>query len=175
VDKPIAPFGTPAGGDFVYETNLALSPSAADLPAALFGLAIHIGGDGAEAQLEAVMHAALRRDEVGWDAHRTRIVVLLTHDVYHVAGDHSEASANNLDIVLDGTPPGAGEDYPSEADVGAILAAEGVRPVVVTSGSKPPYDALLGAWGFGEARAMEFDGANIATQIEIAVHAVVSP
>lgn len=74
------------------------------------------GDDDPEAQLEALLQTARRTTEIGFRDKARRIVVVATDDSFHKAGDGIAAgitTPNNLDAILDGNPPGTGEDYPA--------------------------------------------------------------
>jgi hypothetical protein len=112
------------------------------------------GGDNKESQLEALLHAAVRKDTnddqgklgVGWDTEylsregqqARRLVVLFTDADYHEKGDYPAGGNvidNNLDDVMDAADPsnpkpGDGEDYPAAADVREALATANIYPII---------------------------------------------
>ena len=103
VDKPLSPFGSL--GDYVYNTDIALTNNAELLTSTYNGFAIRSGADGDEAQLEALLQIALRETEIGWSNNDQRVVVLFTDAGFHEEGDHP-GTVNNYDDILNGIPAG---------------------------------------------------------------------
>nr|WP_269780293.1 hypothetical protein [Methylobacterium sp. Leaf118] len=158
VDKPTDPFG--ASGDYVYQTDLALTADASAFQAAVDGLVVRNGGDGPESQIEALMQLALRPSELGFRAGALRAVVLTTDAPPHVAGDFASAGPNNGDDVLDGG--GLGEDYPSVDQVRAALLDGGIVPIfAVTADMVATYEALVAELGFGTVVTLSSDSSDI--------------
>lgn len=173
VDKPVMPFGNITYNDYVYQTFHALSLSQPSVQAAIGSAVIRWGGDAPEAQLEALMQAALREAELAWRPGARRVVVLFTDATYHVAGNFSSAPANNGDTVLDGSPAGTGEDYPSLLQVRNALQAAGVIPIfAVTSAQVPTYQALVNSWGFGAVTTITSNSSNLISAINTALNSV---
>ena len=151
VDKPISPFGSASSGDFVYSTDLSVTGSRTDLINTVDSLTTFFGVDEPEAQLEALQQIGLRaegevgyRDQSGDPDDPQRFLVLSTDANFHVAGDFGSADPNNGDDVLDGTPPGTGEDYPFLQQVADALIAADITPIFsVTSGEIGTYQTLL--------------------------------
>jgi hypothetical protein len=168
IDKPISPFGssTYLGGDYVYNTDLALTSSASAFLAEMDSLSTKSGGDYEEAQIEALMQVGLRVTEVGWSAGAKKVVVLTTDADYHLAGDFASAGANDGDAVLDGTPAGTGEDYPDLDQVRDALVAANVAPIfAVTASLVSTYEALVASLGFGTVVQLDSDSANLVDAI----------
>jgi hypothetical protein len=95
------------------------------------------GNDAPESQLEALMQVGLRQTEVDYRPDSARFVVLFTDAPFHVAGDGAVAgilTPNNGDTILNGTPPGTGEDYPFIAQVKTTLENANIIPVFVIAG-----------------------------------------
>lgn len=155
IDKPIAPFGGPSPTDYVYKTNQALTTNAATIQTVYNGLTIGSGADAPEAQLEALLQTALRPEEIGFRAGTKRVVVVFTDAAYHVAGDGAVSgitTPNNYDAILDGTPPGTGEDYPTLAGLKSRLIDANIFPLfAVTSDQITTYNSLVNQLGIGGA------------------------
>jgi hypothetical protein len=166
-DKPISPFGS--SGDYVYQTKLALTANAAQVQTTYNALTLASGSDYAEAQIEALMQAALRNGELGYRSDALRVVVLFTDAPFHVAGDGASASirtANNGDAVLDGTVAGTGEDYPSIVQVATALNRAGIYTVfAVTSDVLSTYQTLAAQLGNATAVTLSSNSANIVSAV----------
>ncbi|MEL6318385.1 MAG: hypothetical protein AAFR16_12195, partial [Pseudomonadota bacterium] len=85
IDKPISPFGS--FGDFVYNTDQALSSSRSTFIDAINSLSLGDGNDFEESQLSALLQISKRGGEIGFRAGSFKVVVLFTDADYHVAGD----------------------------------------------------------------------------------------
>lgn len=160
IDKPFSSFSS----DYVYETNLALTSDTDLFQSALDELSASGGGDFPESQLEALLQTAVRGDtsEIGFRDDALSVVVLSTDADYHVAGDEPTLPANNGDAVLDGDPPGSGEDYPSVDQVKNALMEANIVPIfAVTSGVIDEYEGLVDEFGFGSVVELESDSSNL--------------
>ncbi len=150
-------------GEYVYRTDLAMTNNQASLLGALNALTIGSGGDTPEAQIEALMQAAIRQGEVGFRAGSLRAAVLITDADYHRAGDTAYA-ANNGDAVLDL------EDYPTVELLKSKLLASGVIPIfAVTASTESYYNELVGALGFGTVVTLEGSGANLVSALSAGI------
>lgn len=167
VDKPISPFGV--AGDYVYQTDLALTYSEADFQTAVDNLVVRNGNDTPESQIEALMQLGLRASgEVGYRAGAAKFVVLATDAPPHVAGDFGTAPPNDGDAVLDGG--GTGEDYPTVAQVKAALDGSGVIPIfAVTAGNEAAYQSLVTQLGVGIVVTLSSDSSDIVEVISGAI------
>jgi len=170
IDKPIGEFGI--SSDFVYQTALPLTTDTAALQSAIgsFSTGGNIGDDEKEAQLEALLQTAKRASsEIGYRSGARRVVVVATDAPYHQAGDGAEAgitTPNNLDGILDGNPPGTGEDYPSVAEVRDALINANIIPVfTVTTDVIDDYQNLVSQLGFGTVVELESDSSNLVNAI----------
>lgn len=143
VDKPKSPFGDYYYGDYVYKTWSAIDTDPNLVKASFDSMVVLNGYDWPEAQLEALYQVALRAiqddntsgdNEIGFRPGAVRVVVIATDANYHQEGDNPVAP-NNGDTVLDGTPPGTGEDYPSVAQVKAALIDANIFPVFTVTGA----------------------------------------
>ncbi|PQJ94842.1 hypothetical protein CXB77_18170 [Chromatium okenii] len=102
-----------------------LTTDQAAFSTALNALVLGSGNDWQESQLEALMQVALHSNEIGFRSGAVKTFVLMTDADYHRAGDGIEAgitTANNGDGILNGTPAGAGEDYPTVTMVASITS-----------------------------------------------------
>jgi VCBS repeat-containing protein len=168
VDKPFPPFGN--AGDYVYETNLAVSGDKAAIQAALDSLTIGSGGDTPEAQLEALLQVAVRATgEVGFREGAQRIVVLSTDALPHLAGDYTTGAngANDGDAVV------GDEDYPSIAQLKAALEEANITPVFsVTADVLTSYQNLVNELGRGVVVELSSSSDNLASAITDALGSV---
>jgi Ca2+-binding RTX toxin-like protein len=139
IDKPMDPFGGP--GEYVYKTWSSLSFDTEIVKNSFDSMVVLWGNDEQEAQLEALYQVALRTieddkssgvDEIGFRSGAARIVILATDAPYHQEGDNP-VGVNNGDTILDGTPPGTGEDYPSVEQVKDALVMANIIPVFAVS------------------------------------------
>jgi pimeloyl-ACP methyl ester carboxylesterase len=175
IDKPISPFGNLANGTYVYRTNLPLTTNTTALQSTVNNFIIRKGGDGPEAQLEGLLQTALRsQSEIGFRDSARRVAVVATDAPFHQAGDGSEAritNPNNLDAILDGNPPGTGEDYPSVPQVREALINANIVPVfAVTRNQIATYRDLVDnsdgdGLGFGSVVELESDSSNLVDAI----------
>lgn len=173
IDKPTSPFGGSA--DHEYETVLPLTDARGDFVAAIDGLTLGSGADFPESQLSALLQIAERPEEIGFRGGSKKVVFLTTDAAYHEAGDFSSAPANNGDAVLDGDPPGTGEDYPSVEQVAEALQDAGVIPIfAVTAGVTSTYDDLVEALGFGAVVDLSSDSSDIVRAIREGIREVSS-
>ncbi|QSJ19803.1 PEP-CTERM sorting domain-containing protein [Nostoc sp. UHCC 0702] len=165
VDKPIGPFG--GLPDYVYRTDLSLTSDTTLLQSTIDGLSILGGGDTPESQLEALLQTAVRANsEVGFRNDAFKVVVLSTDAEFHQAGDFSSQPPNNGDAVLDGSPEGTGEDYPSILQVKDLLAATNIIPIfAVTSDVVSTYEDLVNQLGVGSVVLLSSDSSNLVSAI----------
>ena len=119
-------FGNCDGDSYGYKTDLALTRNTPTFQDMYDSLRARGGADYPESQLTGLLMIAKRIKEVGFRANSRRVVVMITDDDFHKAGDfHTDAdgqsqNANDGDGVLDVGPDGregTGEDYPSDNQV----------------------------------------------------------
>ena len=166
VDKPVDPFGAEYTGDYVYQTELALTHDADAFQTAVDNLIVRYGTDYYESQIEALMQVGLRPTELGFRVGSFHAVVLATDAPYHQAGDYGSAPANNGDAVLDGTPAGTGEDYPDVGQVRDALLAQGIIPIfAVTADVVSYYEGLVDLLGFGTVVTLSSNSSDIVAAI----------
>lgn len=178
VDKPVIPFGDPAFGDYVYRTDAKISADVTAVKSAFDNMVVLNGYDWYESQLEALYQVALRTvkddstsstttDEIGFRPGSMRFVVLATDAPYHTAGDYAGTGPNDGDTVLDGTPPGTGEDFPSVAQVKEALLKANIYPIfAVTSGNETTYQDLATQLGRGDVVNLSGDSSNLVNSIK---------
>jgi len=175
-DKPISPFGAP--DDHEFREDLALTPDISEFESIYATLVAGGGADGAdgeEAQLTALQQIGLRAGSIGWRSDALRVAVLFTDAAYHEAGDYTGVPANNGDTVLDGTPEGTDEDYPSVAQAAMALSAEGIDVVFVTTSSvKSDYEELVKMLGFGEVVSLSNDSSDLIEAVTRGVKKLIS-
>lgn len=179
-DKPISPFGGGSGfvggfgfleASYVYKTELPLTSNVNLLQQTYNNLNANINaGDLPESQIEALLQLALREEEIGFRSESQRFVVLTTDANYHRAGDGIRAgiiTPNNGDNILDGTPPGTGEDYPSINQVKEALTKAGITPIfAVTINEVSNYENLVRQLGFGTVVVLSSNSSNIVEAIK---------
>jgi Ca2+-binding RTX toxin-like protein len=164
-DKAVGAFGNI--GDLPHLPVRRLTTDAAAVVAAHGALGALNGGDPPESQLEAMLQVALRTNEIGWNQRSFKVDVVITDAPFHLAGDYPGPGPNDGDAILDGNPPGTGEDYPSVAQLAATLLAREVFPIfVVTPDVKPFYDALVAEMGFGLAFDLVLDEEHIIRAVQ---------
>lgn len=163
IDKPITPFGNDS--DFVYSTDQPLTADESVVQEALANLVLGSGGDLPESQIEALLQVAVRETEVGFRPDSQRVVLLTTDAPFHVAGDGAAAgidTPNNGDAVLDGDPPGTGEDFPSIPQLRDALLDANIIPIfAVTSDAIADYETLVEQLGFGAVAELTSDSSNL--------------
>lgn len=166
VDKPVYPFGDAGSGDYVYQTELALTHDTDAFQTAVDNLIVRYGTDYYEAQIEALMQVGLRPTELGFRVGSFHAVVLATDAPYHQAGDYYGAPANNGDAVLDGSPAGTGEDFPDVDQVRDALLAQNIIPIfAVTYDVTGYYQNLVDQLGFGTVVTLSYNSADIVNAI----------
>lgn len=166
VDKPYNNFGSRP--DYVYRTDLAVTDDMAAVEASLDELTVLGGGDGPEAQLEALLQLALRADsdEVSYREDVQRIVVLTTDASFHREGDFDTTLNGKPVPDNDGDAVAEKEDYPSIGMVAEALQAADITPVfAVTSSVMAEYEALVEEMGFGTVVELTSDSSNLVEAI----------
>lgn len=175
VDKPIKGIGSIEAGHYVYRTNLPLTKNKNELQSAVNNLTILPSNETPpESSLEALLQTARRADttEIGFRDSARRVVVVATDEPFHQAGDGAILAGirkpNNGDAVLDGNPPGTGEDYPSIQQVREALIDAGIVPIFAvtpTSENTSVYNDLVNKLGFGKVVKLDSDSANLVNAI----------
>lgn len=157
VDRPDAG-GSP--GDYVYQTNLALTPDETAFSNALDTLTTFNGNDGPEDPLDGLVQLANRPSEVGFRENSSRVALVLTDNAFHQAGDTS-FTPNDGDGVVEV------EDYASVAQTAAELVSAGITPIfAVTSDFIPTYEQLVADMGIGAVVPLESDSSNLVALLE---------
>jgi Ca2+-binding RTX toxin-like protein len=173
-DKPFGGFG--GVGDWVYRQDTGLSKDIPALTSAYTAMIAANGADGPEAQIEALMHLALHVTDIGFRTNSARFVVLFTDAPFHAAGDGAAAgiaTPNNGDGVLDGVPPGTGEDYPAIAQLRTALEAANIIPIFcVAGGNDAAYLSLVDQLGRGAEVTLSADSSNVVAAITAGLTAV---
>ncbi|MEA5576227.1 putative Ig domain-containing protein [Anabaena sp. UHCC 0451] len=168
-DKPIIPFGHPLFA-YVYRTDLPITDKINLLQETYDNLSAGVSsGDLPESSLEALLQLALRENEINFRTDSQRYVVLTTDADYHRAGDGELAgitTANNGDNILDGNPPGTGEDYPTVQQVKDAVINAGIIPIfAVTSDEISNYQNLVDQLGVGTVVELTSNSSNIVEAI----------
>ncbi|MEG4500433.1 Calx-beta domain-containing protein, partial [Microcoleus sp. F10-C6] len=176
VDKPVGDLGDV--GDYVYRTDLPLTTDPAAPQSVIGDFTILSGDDGPEAQLEALLQTARHTTQIGFRDNTRRVVVVATDASFHEAGDGIVAditTPNNLDAILDGNPPGTGEDYPAIEDVRQALLRANIVPIfAVTSDQIDTYENLVSELGFGAVTELSTDSSNLIEAINQGLESVAS-
>lgn len=166
IDKPGRGFGVDT--DHEFREDLALTPDEAALQATYDGLTVGNGVDGPESQLTALLQTGVRADSIGFREEAIRVAVLFTDAAFHVAGDNPDDGPNDGDEVLDGTPPGLGEDYPEIIQVAEALNAEGINVIFAVAGGssvRDAYEGLVAELGFGEVVSLSDDSSDLTAKV----------
>jgi serralysin len=86
VDKPVDPFGSSYSGDYVYRQDLALTSDSNSVVSTVNSstFSIRNGGDGPEAQLEALLQLTF---DPNYRSGSTRIALIVTDAPFHLPPD----------------------------------------------------------------------------------------
>jgi hypothetical protein len=117
-DKPVSPYGSNSSREFQLAEELAYSCYSV-LISLQSSLTVS-GGDSASSSLSALFYSAVNASELGFRDASVRVLVLITSNAYHQAGDYSTASSNNLDNKIQ-----VSEDYVSVSETRNALEAAG--------------------------------------------------
>ena len=82
-DKPY----TPCGRSIPYEHVVTLTNSSMDFSTVIQALIIEVSTDDPEGILDAMMQAVVCTDIVGWREEARKVLLVMTDDVAHTAGD----------------------------------------------------------------------------------------
>lgn len=169
MDKPTDGFGVPS--DYVYRTDLTMTDDPTIFSMALTTLALGNGNDWAEAQLESLYQVAKHANEIGFRDNAVKTVVITTDASFHKAGDAASLPTNNGDNVLDGTPAGTGEDYPSVAMLSSALQDAGIVPIfAVTSDAINYYNDLVTELGTGSVVQLSRDSSDLVNVLKSGIN-----
>jgi len=169
MDKPIGDRGD-ATFDYVYQTDLTMTTDASIFSMALSGLALGSGNDWPEAQLESLFQVAVHSNDIGFRENAVKTVVLMTDADYHRAGDNTELGINNEDGVMDGSPAGTAEDYPSVEALSKALSDSGIVPIfAVTSDVVSIYTDLVTQLGTGSVVTLSSDSSDLVNVLKAGI------
>ena len=153
IDKPIGPYPSL----YTYKHLQSLTTDFAKVLAGLRTIDIKENYDEPEAQLEAMLEAAGRTGQIGFTDDAQRIMVVITDEDYHKAGDYP---APPEDGKADGNP--LNEDYPSVAQVKRALENAGITPLfLVTDNAVPYYRDLVRQLGRGTVVSISESSENL--------------
>lgn len=164
IDKPLfggIPFLEP---DYVYRTELPITADTTALVNAIANSTLGNGNDFPEAQLDALFFAAVRAAELGFRDGTERFIVITTDAPFKQAGDgfFLTRQPNNGDSIIDGDPPGSGEDYVSISQLKSALEAANITPIFAVTGDQlNNYSRLRNQLGRGTVVRLERDSSNI--------------
>ncbi len=136
IDKPILPIGDPDNGVYLYRTEQPLTSDLELLQSTVDDFETISNETTPEASVEGLLQVAVRTEEFGFRDNARRIVIVTTDAPFAQAGDGAEAgitTPNNGDAVLDGNPPGTGEDYPTVEQVRDALDQANITPIFVVA------------------------------------------
>ncbi|WP_120497921.1 DUF5801 repeats-in-toxin domain-containing protein [Kiloniella sp. EL199] len=157
IDKAIGGLGR--DGDYVYKNAQDVSADLDAVKAAVDAFTLGSGGDGPEAQIEALFNLAKNAADLGFREGATKYVVLTTDADFHKAGDALRLGKNDGDGDLTND---LDEDYPELAQLKAALEASGVVPVfMVTSDVKDTYKDLIDFLGRGKVLDLSSDSSDL--------------
>ncbi len=157
IDKPTGSLGS--RGDYVYKNAQDVSADLDAVKAAVDAFTLGSGGDGPEAQIEALFNLAKNAADLGFREGATKYVVLTTDADFHKAGDALRLGKNDGDGDLTND---LDEDYPELAQLKAALEASGVVPVfMVTSDVKDTYKDLIDFLGRGKVLDLSSDSSDL--------------
>lgn len=169
VDKPVAPYGSESQSDYVYVEYQHMTTDSTVFSNAARSLKLgngHVDVDPANAQLEALLHTAIRSSSGFTGSHR--VVTVITGTPFHVPVGWSKP--NNLDTIID-----ADEDYPSISNVRDALISANIVPLFLVTGDQAlysNYSALVGQLGFGHVLRVTKD--SITEQVTAGLQEVFS-
>jgi Ca2+-binding RTX toxin-like protein len=165
IDKPVEPIGDPDDGIYVYRTEQPLTSDLELLQSTVDNFETIGNSTDPEASLEALLQVAVRTEELGFRDNARRFVIVATDESFNQAGDGEIAgitTPNNGDAILDGNPPGTGEDYPSIEQIQNALVAANIIPVfTVTSRFVSTYEELVDELGRGTVVELSSDSSNL--------------
>ena len=135
---------TPCGRPIPYEHVVTLTNSSMDFSSAIQALVIEISSDDPEGILDAMMQAVVCTDIVGWREEARKVLLVMTDDVAHTAGDgrlaaihtpndgqcHTHYNPQLNKIVHTGS---LDYDYPSLEHMRLVLLEKGIVPVFAAS------------------------------------------
>jgi Ca2+-binding RTX toxin-like protein len=169
MDKPIGDRGD-AMVDYVYQTNLTMTTEPSIFSMALSSLALGSGYDWPEAQLESLFQVAKHSNDIGFRENAVKTVVLMTDADYHKAGNNADLGANNEDGVIDGSPAGTGEDYPSVEALSKALSDSGIVPIfAVTNDVVGIYTDLVTQLGTGSVVTLSSDSSDLVKVLQAGI------
>lgn len=164
IDKPIASYPS----IYTYRHHQNLTEDFAAVLRALRGVQIMENYDEPEAQLEAMLEAAGRAGQIGFDPAAERLMVVITDAEYHRAGDYP---APPEDGRPDGNP--LNEDYPSEAQVRRALEQADITPLfLVTADAAGYYRSLVGKLGRGTVVVISSNSSDLLRGLDQGVQQV---
>ena len=135
---------TPCGRPIPYEHVVTLTNSSMDFSSAIQTLVIEVSNDNPEGILDAIMQAVVCTDTVGWREEARKVLLVMTDDVAHTAGDGRLAAIHtpndgqchtHCDPQLNKTVymGSLDYDYPSLEHMRLVLLERGIVPVFPVS------------------------------------------
>ena len=135
---------TPCGRPIPYEHVVTLTNSSMDFSSAIQDLVIEVSADDPEGTLDAMMQAVVCTDIVGWREEARKVLLVMTDDVAHTAGDGRLAAIHtpndgqchtHYDPQLNKTvyTGSLDYDYPSLEHMRLVLLEKGIVPVFAAS------------------------------------------
>ncbi|KAG7255488.1 hypothetical protein CRUP_008139, partial [Coryphaenoides rupestris] len=149
-----------------YQNILSLTPNADDFKREVSKQRISANLDSPEAGFDAIMQAAVCKDEIGWK-NVTKILVYTSDDTFHIAGDgrlagiykpHDGQCHLNQSGFYDGTK----FDYPSIGHLARVLTANNIQLIfAVTKNISSAYEELRKMIPQSVVGVLESDSSNV--------------
>jgi len=158
MDIPVVPYGSSTSWAYHLSLSLNLTFSITDLENTVKALVSANAGDAPQSQLTALQQTCTRQ-ELGWRAGSTRLIVLSTFSPFHQAGDFLNATGPN-DGTLSNTL-----DYPSIEQVALACNAANITVLfLTTSDYVSTYSLLLGYFNNSRIALVQSDSSDFVNQ-----------
>jgi len=164
IDKPLPAYPQL----YTYKHHQGLTEDFAAVLRALRGISIYENYDEPEAQLEAMLEAAGRAGQIGYDGEAERLLVVITDAEYHRAGDFPSPAEDGR---ADGNA--LNEDYPSVAQVRRALERADLTPLfLVTADVAATYRGLVAQLGRGSVAVISSNSSDLLAGLDQGVKQV---
>ena len=167
-DKPVWPWRFGSSNAFCYREISGLSPDLSEVEASIRSLTHYGGGDGPDAQLDALYRVAARAADTGFESSSMRVIVITTDSPYHKKGDGATMAPWHPPHGLVDQSTGTSEadcavtDYPDAEMVKSALERSGIIPLfLVTTEAMPIYQDLVTELGRGSVVQLSRNSDNL--------------
>lgn len=174
-----------------YEHVVSLTNSTTLFQTSIQNLSVSRTADGPEGTLDAVMQAVVCKDIVGWREKSRKILMVMTDDYSHIAGDgaiagiyrHNDAQCHTERREQDGKllyTASADYDYPSVHQIRLVLQENEVVPVFAVRNNENNefvfeyYKILVNEMRRGFVEEIQSNSTNLVSVIERAYNQIVS-